>query len=186
VSLAPLVYGAAVGWCRATNENLPLASVLDRLVFDDEAGTLGAALEVSGAVYDRTGLTPVNGSPLHTQLLTGGLALLVELLGTPTAARLDETLGMLDDARAGVERSRPRCVDGEVVRRELLQALRLARHGAWRIARAAGLPAPDVAALRRDLAGAIEEQRACWLLRSRPGGLDDSVARLEETLAGYA
>jgi hypothetical protein len=186
VSVAPLVYGAAVGWCRAANENLPLAAVLDRLVFEDDAGTLGAALETSAAVYDRTGLTPVNGSPLHTQLLTGGLALLVELLGTPTAAHLDETLGMLDDARIGVERSRPRCADGDVVRRELLQALRLARHGAWRIARKAGLAAPDAVALRRDLAEAIDEQCACWLLRSRPGGLEDSVARLRETLAGYA
>jgi len=186
VSIAPLVYGAGVAWCRAANASLPLAAVLDRLVFDDAAGTLGAALETSGAVYDRTGLTPVNGSPLHTQLLTGGLALLVELLGTPTSQHLDETLGMLDDARIGVERSRPRCADGETVRRELLQAIRLARHGAWRIARKAGLAAPDVPALRRDLAEAIVEQRACWLLRSRPGGLDDSVARLDETLAGYA
>lgn len=185
VSIAPTVYGAAVAWCRATNETLPLAAILDRLVFDDRAGTLGAALETGGAIYDRTGLTPVNGSPLHTQLLTGGLALLVELLGTPTASHLDETLGMLDDARRGVERSRPACADGEIVRRELLQAIRLARHGAWRIARKANLPAPDTAELRRDLADAIVEQRACWLLRSRPGGLDDSVARLEETLAGY-
>jgi len=185
VSVAPLVYGAGVAWCRDANAALPLAAVLDRLVFADAAGTLGAALETSGSVYDRTGLTPVNGSPLHTQLLTGGLALLVELLGTPTPKHLDETLGLLDEARLGVERSRPAAADGEVVRRELLQAIRLARHGAWRIARTAGLAAPDTAALRRDLADAIVEQRACWLLRSRPGGLDDSIARLEETLAGY-
>jgi hypothetical protein len=73
-----------------------------------------------------------------------------------------------------------------VVVRELAQAARLARHGAYRIARAAGMPCPGDAELRRDLAGAIAEQRACWLLRARPGGLADSLARLEATLASYA
>jgi len=69
--------------------------------------------------------------------------------------------------------------------RELQQAARLARHGAFRITRAAGFPCPSDAELRRDLAEAIAEQRACWLLRSRPGGLEDSVARLEATLRTY-
>ena len=38
----------------------------------------------------------------------------------------------------------------------------------------------------QEIAEAIEEQRACWLLSSRPGGLADSIARLEATLAAYA
>jgi len=33
------------------------------------------------------------------------------------------------------------------------------------------------------LATAIQEQRACWLARARPGGLADSVARLERAQA---
>ena len=66
------------------------------------------------------------------------------------------------------------------------QAARLARHGAWRQLRAAGLACPSDAELRADLADAIEEQRVCWLQRSRPGGLADSVRRLEETLTTYA
>ena len=53
------------------------------------------------------------------------------------------------------------------------------------MAREAGFAAPSDAELRRDLADAIAEQRACWLERSRPGGLEDSVARLEKTLASY-
>ena len=69
--------------------------------------------------------------------------------------------------------------------RELAQALRLARHGAWRMLREAGGSAPADRLLRRDLEEAIEEQRACWRLRSREGGLVDSIARLEATLASY-
>jgi hypothetical protein len=49
----------------------------------------------------------------------------------------------------------------------------------------AGGPAPGTDRLRADLADAIAGQREVWLRRSRPGGLADSVARLESTLAGY-
>jgi hypothetical protein len=84
-----------------------------------------------------------------------------------------------------VARARPGCADGAIVVRELEQALRLARHGAWRLVRRAGGVLPDDAALRADLAAAIEEQRACWLARARPGGLGDSIARLEAALAEY-
>ena len=70
--------------------------------------------------------------------------------------------------------------------RELAQAIRLARHGAWRLLRGAGHDAPSDAMLRDDLLEAIDEQRACWRLRSREGGLRDSLARLERTAATYA
>ena len=104
-------------------------------------------------------------------------------MGAPdarVAAAIAESIeGLLSD----VGRARPGCADGEIVVRELAQALRLARIGAWRLARRAGARAPDDAALRAELAAAIVEQRACWLARARPGGLDDSVARLEKTLA---
>jgi hypothetical protein len=95
-------------------------------------------------------------------------------------------ISTLEGALGRLDRARPRCVDGEIVRRELAQAIRLARHGAWRLLRGAGLACPSDTALRRDLDDAIEGQRACWLERSRPGGLADSVARLEKTRSDYA
>ena len=74
------------------------------------------------------------------------------------------------------------CPDGALVVRELVQACALARQGAWRLLRRAGASAPDASALRDDLAARIDEQRACWLARSREGGLRDSLARLEAEL----
>jgi hypothetical protein len=183
VSFAPLAAGAAVSWCLAANRDLALAPLLDAFVFEDEAGVLGAALETLGGLYRETGKTALNGSPLFTDLLTGGL---LGSFGAPDAARLARTVEALEAAPDVLGRARPGCGDGGVVVRELAQAARLARHGAFRIARSAGLPCPDDAALRRDLGDAIAEQRAVWALRARPGGLADSVARLEATLAGYA
>jgi hypothetical protein len=44
------------------------------------------------------------------------------------------------------------------------------------------VPAPQRAELATELKPLIEQQREMWLSRSRPGGLDDSIARLELTL----
>jgi hypothetical protein len=125
----------------------------------------------------------LNGSPLFTDLLQGGL---LGSFGTADAAGTQRVIETLDATIETLGRARPGCSDGAVVMRELAQAARLARHGAFRIARAAGLPRPPDDALRRDLGAAIAEQRACWALRARPGGLGDSIARLEATLASYS
>ena len=51
---------------------------------------------------------------------------------------------------------------------------RLARLGASRIlAAAGGRPPPG-----ETLENLLEDQRACWLARSEPGGLEDSLARI--------
>jgi hypothetical protein len=109
----------------------------------------------------------------------------VRVFGRGEAARVERVAQDLDAARERLAAARPRCADGEIAVRELSQAIRLARHGAWRMLREAGGAAASDAALRRDLAEAIAEQRACWLLRSREGGLADSLARLEATQALY-
>lgn len=152
-------------------------------MFEDASGSLGAAALLAGGAYQRTGLGSFNGSPLFYRLLARGGPF--ASLGEPNQPGVTRALDDLGEAARRIERSEPRCSDGALVKRELAQAVRLARHGAWRIARDAGFARPGDAELRRDLAEAIAEQRACWLGRSRPGGLDDSVARLERTLATY-
>jgi hypothetical protein len=183
VSLAPLAYGAALAWGLAANRDLPLADALDAFVFEDEAGVLGGALATLGGLYAETGKLGLNGSPLFTELVPDRL---LGALGAADPAATRGVIERLDAAIADLARARPGVPDGALIVRELEQAARLARHGAFRIARGAGFPCPADAELRRDLAEAIAEQRACWLLRSRPGGLSDSVARLEATLATYA
>jgi hypothetical protein len=183
VSFAPLAYGAALAWGLAANRDLPLAEALDAFVFEDEAGVLGAAVETLGSLHAGTGKLGLNGSPLFTELVRGGL---LGALGDANLAGTRRVIEQLEATIAALARARPAAPDGALIVRELQQAARLARHGAFRIARGAGFPCPSDAELRRDLGEAIAEQRACWLLRSRPGGLADSLARLEETLAGYA
>ena len=151
-------------------------------MFDDGGGVLGALCEELGALYELPGLRALNASPLAVALLP---AAKLRSFGRADPADVARAVARLEQARDRLTDARPRCADGDVVVRELAQAIRLARHGAWRLLRELGGAAPSDAELRRDLAEAIEEQRACWRLRSREGGLADSVARLEATLALY-
>ncbi|MEE2664321.1 MAG: glycoside hydrolase family 20 zincin-like fold domain-containing protein [Myxococcota bacterium] len=182
VSWLPLAYGASVSWCVEANRELDVAAALDLHVFEDAAGELGAALLSLGEAYLDTGKTAFNASPLFTATVTDGL---LGAFGEPDSAALRRTLDRLEAAGEAVGRARPGCSDGAVVGRELAQAIRLARHGAYRLLRETGAKRPSDPELRRDLAAAIEEQAICWRLRSREGGLADSLARLQSTLASY-
>ena len=184
IAFAPLAYGSAVAWCYESNRDIDLASVIDECVFEDRAGQLGAVIADVGELYTRTGINTPNGSALQFALIREG-ALTPFDTGAADPKGLDEVLARLEDAEARVAGSQPACEDGELVRRELAQAIRLARHGAFRLARSAGLGCPKDAELHADLSACIEEQRACWLARSRPGGLEDSIARLLPALASY-
>lgn len=179
VSLPALAYGAAVGWCADANRDLDVADALARHVLPaegaghDEAG----ALLTLGSLYPKTGLTALNATaifqallrPQHEPLLAWG------------EVNADGLQAVSDEISAVIEATPG---DGRL-QRELRQAARLARHGAWRLARRHHLPCPGPAALHADLSEAIREQAVVWAARSRPGGLDDSLARLRVALDDY-
>ncbi len=174
---------------RPTSEfQLDVASVLDRLVFQDSNAVLGSLLLEIGDAYQNTGRVGFNASPLFTELV-GGASI---GFGEPDPVGCREVADRLGEALVRIGHALPAATDGSTCMRELSQAIRLARHSAWRMLSAAGAKdvpgasANGAASLYDDLAQAIEEQRACWRLRSREGGLGDSIARLERTLAGYA
>jgi hypothetical protein len=182
VSFAPLAFAAGLAWNPALHRDLDLAAALDAFVFEDEAGVMGRVCEEIGGVCDATGARALNASPLAAALLPHAA---LRSFGRADPDALARVVLRLDAARDALAAARPRCEDGDLCRRELAQAIRLARHGAYRLLRESGGSAPSDSDLRRDLVEAIEEQRACWLLRSREGGLRDSLARLEATLGSY-
>lgn len=182
VSFGPAVYGGAVSWCAASNADLDVAAVLDARVFGDEAGELGGVLDTLGRQWSRTGRSAFNGSPLQAALCVAQLHF---AFGRSDPAAVESTLEAIDDAILALGRARPTCVDAEVVVRELTLAAQMARHGAVRMLARAGAEVPTDNELRDELTDLIDEYRAVWVERSRPGGLDDSVAHLEATLASY-
>ncbi|MGQ0832787.1 MAG: family 20 glycosylhydrolase [Microthrixaceae bacterium] len=181
ISLLPLAYGAGVAWCAETNAGRDVAAVVDRLVGVDGLGVLLAEL---GDLHLLPGVTTINGSPLFASLdPSRPLALIGK--GEPeahaaTAEALERALAHLDEmtVRSPTETGPAGPCERPSMLAEVTAAVRLARQGAWRLARRAGVAGPDEGALAADLAACIELQRDAWLSSSRVGGLDDSLRHL--------
>jgi len=182
VSFGPLLYGGAVAWCAEANADLDVAAALDEHVFADGAQRLGGALDRLGRVWARTGQRAVNASPLQAALLPHQ-ALFVS--GEPDLDRVDEVVADIDRALDDLSASRPACRDGDVVRRELRWAARLARVGAGRLRHRAG-GSVEIDELQHELAELADEHAERWRERSRSGGQPDSERHLRRALRAHA
>jgi hypothetical protein len=148
---------------------------LDRLVFADDSNMMGTLLDDIGHLSDQTGFRALGGTDLFIGL--GRAAVSGDGDARKTAAVVDG----LGDALASLDKTSPQCADAEIVKQELRAVIRLARVGAWRLLERAGGTAPPLDQVRAEFGDAIAAQRASWLLRSRPGGLDDSLRALERS-----
>ncbi len=93
----------------------------------------------------------------------------------PDTAAVPDALDAVEQALAALGRAQPGCLDGEAVLAELTTAAELTRLGAQRLL---GHDAPSSA----QSADLVERVRQDWLRRSRPGGLDDSLALVRQGL----
>ncbi|MEX2292654.1 MAG: glycoside hydrolase family 20 zincin-like fold domain-containing protein [Acidimicrobiales bacterium] len=170
VSLLPLVYGAGVSWCAETNAGCDLTTAVDALAGVDG---LGALLTELGDVHLLSGVTSFNGSPLFAAL---DPARPLPLIGKGTEEGHRATLDVLDSALDRLDGGLPQ--NGRSLTDDLNAAVRLARHGAWRLAHRGGVAVPSADAMAADLAECVDLQRRAWLASSRPGGLEDSLRHL--------
>ncbi|MBI5876637.1 MAG: family 20 glycosylhydrolase [Chloroflexi bacterium] len=187
------VYGAALGWCVEANRALDVPAALDRFVFRDRAGVMGRMTCDLGNVYQSLGVKLHNAS---------GLARILQIPSQNddalTIIRDFESLGITNYERAMVviakamrplEKHRMACADAELIEAEFECAADMLHH-ACGLGIFAQEDDPKVARplkrkLKRNMQDIIEEYRALWLERNRPGGLDDSAARLAAVLELY-
>jgi hypothetical protein len=185
VTYPGLLFGAGVSWCLDSNRGIDLAATLDRVVFADDTPGLGAVLTAVGSVADRLDAPILNASAPFTVLLAAGDMAAVPAVTSDALAEAENLLSAAADALA---LARPAGADGDVAVRETTQAVALARFAVALLA-AGGVAqlAPRAAAdLLARLDALLVEQRACWLLSARPGGLDDSIARFAPLRAALA
>ncbi len=192
VAEVALAYAAGIAWCGAANRDMDLAGVLDRVVFDDPAGQLGAAAIAMGEAYLALPERPHNASGLTRHLWRPELTVTEPRPGHAlrdgfTAAR-QQLAGALDQL------GRARCsrADGDLVTAELRAAAELtALLCDDAIARldADGTLASVPADLRSNFARTASDlatrHRELWLARNRPGGLPDSARRLDNLVHAY-
>jgi hexosaminidase len=202
VSYLGLLLGAGFAWNVADAREplvLDVPGLLDQHAFFDAAGVLGRVAHDLGNAYREAGSLRPNASVLFWILIRPD-----RLLSPPgvTEQTLEHTLSYVEGAGAALSQAEPgrlhlgaaragALAEGERVLRELGWArdmLRFACRLGMARCRSGGsedlsrLPAACRAELARDLGVLIEQHRASWLERNRPGGLDDSAGRLERTL----
>lgn len=157
---APLADAAAMAWCRASNARPDTARGLRAFVDNPaDAAAVAGTLESMGGLDSLVAHATRNRS-LSWDLLTAEPASREALRGKVAPAELEASLARLGEAAA-----KAAAIGDARVRAELALGIDLAR---------AGFVRPDDRGLR-----ALEARyREAWLLRARPGGLDESVGLL--------
>jgi hypothetical protein len=193
VSYLGFAHGAALGWATAINRDLDLPSVLDMHAFQDGGGVMGQLAYDLGNAYQRTGLLVANSSALFWLLqfpersLQGAWIEGLTVQGLIEAQEyIKHTISQLSNAQM----ARP---DAALIVDEFRLTANLMDHACrLGIARLEtvdnaleNIPVQTRAHLAIGLEGLVEEYRRLWLSRNRPGGLHDSVGRLEKLLTLY-
>jgi hypothetical protein len=187
VSFLGLAMGAAYSWALDANRDMDVPRAVSLHAFRDPTGVMGRVAYDLGNVYRAVGLELPNASALFW-ILQQPLPQVRAALGVPPAA-LRRTLKVIDRAMRGLEKARMDRPDAALIVQEHELTARLLRHACRR-----GLLALEhnpakvtvlCRALDRDMRQIIHDYTRAWLKRNRPGGLTDSVARLEKARADY-
>lgn len=194
VSELGLAVGAGLAWNEAGSEPLDresVATILDRHVFKDPSASLGKIFYDLGCVHEPLGGEVRNATALFFLLIHAGESHPHERTAGLDLDGFAESEMRIEKLCERLTRSDSKRRDASLIRDEalwVLRTLRIAtRLGAARAADPASktceLPSVLRAALARDLQDVQEQQRNLWLLRSRPGGLEDSLLQLTQTLS---
>ena len=163
VSLPSMVRAAVAAWSGGTAD-VEVGPVIDDLL-DAEPGT-GQLIDRLGGLGESLDAITPNASPIFTALVDTGIPDLSPPDGDRVIAARElvrEAVAVFEGQPCGIER-------GAVLANEMVAACGLAHLGLRRLAG----DRPD----ERDLDAALGAQRDAWLGSSRPGGLDDSLAKL--------
>jgi len=187
VSYLGLAVGAAYSWSLEASRNLDIPRVLSLHAFRDPTGSMGRVAYDLGNAAKATGIEPHNSTALF-RILQKPLGQF-PYLGDVTPGAFHRTLEAISQAMApltGAQITRP---DAGLIVMEYALSARLMRHACRRgLLALEGDPA-RAAQLRReldhDMQDLILHYKQAWLSRNRPGGLTNSVARLEKVREDY-
>jgi len=183
ISYPGLIAGAIQAWTGGTAD-LPLADLLNRLVFDDPSGGTGRAIVALGNLPDCFAHRPGNRSIL-ADLFYAHADKLGAVAGAVTLAELAAAKEALRVLGHDLNRIHPRGPDADILRRELSLTQRWLKHAVKRaIAQHTGSTAQN-GLRRRELIRMTAEFEELWLARNRPGGLHESSQRFRDLLASY-
>ena len=167
--------GAAYAWSYQANQNLDIREALNLYAFRDTSRTMGPILYDLGNVYQQVEILPVNASALF-HVLQKPISEWQEYWQPESALRLfHHTLDNLDQITPKIAQFSSKRSDEALLKREFILTVNLLHHACMRGLYAYGSSEYSPVPLSHNLEDIITEYRQVWLLRNRPGGLDDSL-----------
>jgi len=190
VSYLGFLHGAEAAWNGALAEergDAELAALLDHHAFRDPDGGLGAFALALGRASEPCGVSAHNASALFFPIGFPELSLPAERAPGLDLAAFQAGRDRLQELQGHLSSLAPSSAEAQLAHSELTLAkdmldcsceLGLARAEAAPGAALAELSGARCAPIAEQLRELGERHAALWLVRSRPGGLADSVARL--------
>jgi hexosaminidase len=176
--------GAAYSWALESNRTLDLPAAINCFAFDNPTSSLGQIAYDLGNVYRAVNSELTSESSLF-YIMQMPLEKVQEYKDTIPSEKYHRALEIIESAIDLLTKIDSTRSDYSLLRQEFDFAARMLRHACWRGLLAYGVPIKDTAALASDLESLIETHQQIWLSRNRPGGLPDSLARLERLRQDY-
>jgi len=182
VSYLGFAAGAAYAWCIAANRASDIRPALDHFAFQDKNHVMGEIAYQMGNLYTLVDYQPGNSTAFF-HFLQSPLARINEHSGELTPGALKAALDAVEKAAADLEKAAMAGSDAESIKREYELVLRLLKHACLRgmLAISTNLAEQNRLrdALKKDLDEILVIFPHVWMLRNRPGGLADSLARFK-------
>ena len=176
VSYLGFAAGAALSWCATRNQDLDYRVALSAHVFQDAAGVLGPVAYDLGNAYLQADC-PLGNANVFFQLLQQPPT--ADFFSKVAPAKMQATREYIAAVMQPLDRARSARPDAALLQAEFRLAAWMADHACRRALK------ENPATLAADLREIIAEYQRVWLARNRPGGLPDSVRRLEYRLEDY-
>ncbi|MEI8246812.1 MAG: family 20 glycosylhydrolase [Lentisphaerota bacterium] len=182
LSYMGILCGACFSWSYQASRNADLVKGLNALCFKDSTGILGKTVFELGKALEHIKARPSNSTVFNRLMFAGFDDKPDEFLKDIDVPVLEKCIADFDRLAAQIPLARPGIPDGDLVKAELRNAIRMARHAA----------AKTIAFMRRkdeylplkhdlEIIKRIHEQ--LWLSRNRPGGLKESADHLVKTIS---
>lgn len=184
ISYLGLLAGASYSWAYEANQKTDMVAGLNAVWFQDATGILGKVAYDLGKVLERVKIRPGNSTIFNHLLFADFNAGLPESLKGIDVPSLKKCLVDFDRLAALIPLARPGIPDGALVKAELRNSIRMARHAAEKgiafLGSKAGKGGGEGAKLQRELVAIRGLHEALWLARNRRGGLEESLELLME------
>ena len=187
VSYLGFAAGAAYSWAYQANCHMDVPLVLSRHAFRDPAGVMGRVAYDLGDIHQFYSVVWPSSS-IMAAILQAPFERIRNYIGV-TAEGFCDVLEAIDRIMMLIQDNRMERPDRDLILKEYELAARLLRHACWRGLLALGSAAEqayiECQRLEQDMQEIMEDFRAVWLARNRPGGLEDSLARFVRSRQDY-